>query len=75
LKRGAQNNTIYCPNVYVFTPGDSVSSINSTLSTLAGHTQFDTNRAAVLFEPGTYTGGESEVGYYESVAGVGETAC
>jgi beta-glucanase (GH16 family)/uncharacterized protein involved in high-affinity Fe2+ transport len=27
----------------------------------------------VLFEPGTYTGVEAEVGYYESVAGLGET--
>ena len=77
LSRGssafAQNNTIFGPNVYVFTPSNSVSSINSTLSTLAGYTQFDTRRAAVLFEPGTYTGVESEVGYYESVAGLGET--
>ncbi|WP_158820727.1 carbohydrate-binding protein [Granulicella sp. S156] len=69
----AQNNTIFGPNVYVFTPSDSVSSINSTLSTLAGYTQFDTSRAAVLFEPGTYTGVQAEVGFYESVAGLGET--
>ena len=27
----AQNSTIFGPNVYVFTPSDSVSSINSTL--------------------------------------------
>ena len=69
----AQNSTIFGPNVYVFTPSDSVSSINSTLTTLAGNTQFGTARAAVLFAPGTYTGVESEVGYYESVAGLGET--
>ena len=69
----AQNNTIFGPNVYVFTPSDSVSSINSTLSTLASYGQFDTRRAAVLFAPGTYTGVESEVGFYESIAGLGVT--
>ena len=69
----AQNSTIFGPNVYVFTPGDSVSSINSTLSTLASYGQFDTRRAAVLFQPGTYTGVESEVGFYESIAGLGQT--
>jgi Malectin domain/Fibronectin type III domain len=69
----AQNSTIFGPNVYVFTPGDSVSSINTTLNTLNANTQFSTNRYAVLFAPGTYTGVESEVGYYESVAGLGET--
>jgi fibronectin type 3 domain-containing protein len=69
----AQNNTMFGPNVYVFTPSDSVSSINSTLNTLNANTQFSTNRYAVLFAPGTYTGVEAEVGYYESVAGLGET--
>ncbi len=68
----AQNNTIFGPNVYVFNTGDSVSSINTTLATLAGNTQFSTNRYAVFFEPGTYTGVESQVGFYESVAGLGE---
>ncbi|HXC44906.1 MAG TPA: fibronectin type III domain-containing protein, partial [Candidatus Dormibacteraeota bacterium] len=68
----AQNNTMFGPNVYVFTPSDSVSSINSTLNTLNANTQFSTNRYAVLFAPGTYTGVEAEVGYYESVAGLGE---
>jgi fibronectin type 3 domain-containing protein len=69
----AQNSTIFGPNVYVFTPSDSVSSINSTLNTLNGNAQFSTSRYAVLFAPGTYTGVEAEVGFYESVAGLGET--
>ncbi|MBB6143454.1 fibronectin type 3 domain-containing protein [Silvibacterium bohemicum] len=69
----AQNSTIFGPNVYVFTPSNSVSSINSTLNTLNGNAQFSTSRYAVLFAPGTYTGVEAEVGYYESVAGLGET--
>ena len=68
----AQNSTIFGPNVYVFTPSNSISSINSTLATLAGNGQFSTNRYAVLFAPGTYTGVESQVGYYESVAGLGQ---
>ncbi|MGD0940014.1 MAG: malectin domain-containing carbohydrate-binding protein [Terracidiphilus sp.] len=69
----AQNSSIFGPNVYVFTPSDSASSINSTLTTLAGNSQFSTSRYAVLFEPGTYTGVEAEVGYYESITGLGET--
>ena len=69
----AQNNTIFGPNVYVFTTSNSVSSINTTLNTLNANTQFSTNRYAVFFEPGTYTGVESEVGCSESVAGLGET--
>src|ERR1017187_5928662 len=68
----AQNGTVFGPNVYVFTPSTSVSTINSTLATLAGNAQFSTNRYAVFFEPGTYSGVESQVGYYESVAGLGE---
>jgi fibronectin type 3 domain-containing protein len=67
----AQNNTIFGPNVYVFTPSNSVASINSTLNTLNTNAQFSTNRYAVLFAPGTYTGVEAEVGFYESVAGLG----
>jgi len=69
----AQNSSIFGPNVYVFTPSMSASSINATLNTLNGNSQFSTNRYAVLFMPGTYTGVESEVGYYESIAGLGET--
>jgi hypothetical protein len=69
----AQNSSIFGPNVYVFTPSMSASSISSTLSNLAGNSQFSTNRSAVLFMPGTYSGVQSEVGYYESIAGLGQT--
>ncbi len=69
----AQNSSIFGPNVYVFTPSMSASSISSTLSSLAGNSQFSTNRYAVLFMPGTYSGVQSEVGYYESIAGLGQT--
>ncbi len=72
LPAHAQNTSIFGPNVYVFTPSMSASSINTTLNTLNGNSQFSTNRYAALFMPGTYTGVEAEVGYYESVAGLGE---
>src|ERR1700680_2344977 len=63
----AQNSTMFGPNVYVFAPSESATSLNPTLNTLNANTQFSTNRFAVLFAPGVYTGVESEVGYYESV--------
>jgi hypothetical protein len=67
------------PNVYVFTPSMSVSSILSTLNTISNaqvSNQFGTQRYAILFEPGTY-GSASDplvftLGYYESVAGLGQ---
>src|SRR5271163_1158658 len=68
----AQNTSIFGPNVYVFTPSMLASSINTTLNTLNGNAQFSTNRYAVLFAPGTYNGVEAQVGYYESLAGLGE---
>ena len=45
------------PDVYVFTPGMSQSSIQATLNSIAGQqvpNQFGTQRYALLFEPGTY---------------------
>jgi hypothetical protein len=67
------------PNVYVFSPSESVSSILSTLNTISNaqvSNQFGTARYEILFEPGTY-GSASDplvftVGYYESVAGLGQ---
>jgi hypothetical protein len=67
------------PNVYVFTPSMSVSSILSTLNTISNaqvSNQFGTQRYSILFDPGTY-GSSSDplvftVGYYESVAGLGQ---
>ena len=68
----AQNSTIFGPNVYVYNTSYSAATINATLATLAGNAQFSTNRYAVFFAPGTYSGVESQVGYYMSVAGLGE---
>ena len=60
------------PNVYIFDPSMPNATIQSTLTSLANEAQFSTNRYAVLFMPGTYSV-QSEVGYYESVAGLGQS--
>ena len=67
------------PNVYVFTPSMSQSSIQSTLNTIANEqvsNQFGTQRFALLFAPGTYGSSASPlvftVGYYTEVAGLGQ---
>jgi len=67
------------PDVYVFSPSMSVSSILSTLNTISNaqvSNQFGTARYEILFEPGTY-GSSSDplvftVGYYEAIAGLGQ---
>jgi hypothetical protein len=68
------------PNVYVFTPSESVSTIVSTVNGIANaqvSNQFGTARYELLFEPGTYGTAADPlvftVGYYESVAGLGQT--
>lgn len=67
------------PNVIVFTPGMSQSSIQSQLNTIANQqagNQFGSQRYAILFAPGTYGSSSSPlvftVGYYESIAGLGQ---
>ncbi len=67
------------PNVYVFTPSMSQSSIQSTLNTISSEqttNQFGTQRFALLFQPGTYGSTASPltftVGFYTSVAGLGQ---
>ena len=67
------------PNVIVFTPSESLSTIQSTLNSLGTQqnpNQFGTQRYALLFEPGTYgsaaTPLDFQVGYYEAVAGLGQ---
>ena len=66
-------------NVYVFTPSDAQSTIQSTLNTISGNqvsNQFGTQRYALLFEPGTYGSAANPlvftVGFYTSVAGLGQ---
>src|SRR5262249_41692423 len=61
------------PNVYVFDPSMSASSIQSTLDSVYNQqqtNQFGTNRYALLFKPGTYNVGIN-LGFYEQVLGLG----
>jgi hypothetical protein len=71
------NSTIFGPNVYVFDPSVPGSVINSDIASISNPTvssgQFSSNRAAVLFKPGTYSGVSQEVGFYTSIAGLGLT--
>ncbi|HTA10998.1 MAG TPA: hypothetical protein VK836_20940, partial [Streptosporangiaceae bacterium] len=66
-------------NVYVFTPSEAQSTIQTTLNTISGNqvsNQFGTQRYALLFEPGTYGSAANPlvftVGFYTSVAGLGQ---
>jgi hypothetical protein len=68
------------PNVYIFNPGMSQASIQSTLDSIASQqvsNQFGSQRYAVLFEPGTYGSATDplafQVGYYTTVAGLGSS--
>ena len=66
------------PNVIVFDPSMSTSSIQATADAVAAQqltNQFGTQRYALLFEPGTYGSPAQplrfQVGYYTEVAGLG----
>ena len=72
---GGSNQPNFGPNVYVFNPSESATTINNTLNTVFNSqkvNQFGTQRYAELFDPGTYTGIEDNVGYYVSVQGLGQ---
>ena len=61
------------PNVIIFDPSMSASSIQSTLNSIYNQqqtNQFGTQRYAVLFKPGTYNVGIN-VGFYTQVLGLG----
>jgi hypothetical protein len=72
------NQTIFGPNVYIFTPDMAQSDIQATVNAVASQqisNQFGTQRYALLFAPGTYGSKTSplnfQVGYYTTVAGLG----
>jgi NedA-like, galactose-binding domain/F5/8 type C domain/Putative Ig domain len=71
----AQSNTPnFGPNVDIFDPGMSSSSIQATLDSVFNTqklNQFGTQRFALLFKPGTYSA-EANIGYYTSIAGLGQ---
>jgi hypothetical protein len=68
------------PNVCVFNPGMSQAAIQADLNNIAGQqvpvgSQFDSQRYAIFFQPGTYGSAANplvfQVGYYTEVAGLG----
>ncbi|MDQ2832640.1 MAG: hypothetical protein M3Y50_02640 [Acidobacteriota bacterium] len=67
-----QNTPDFGPNVVILDPGMSTTQLQTTLLGLANEPQFSPNRHAILFKPGAYTI-QAPVGYYESMAGLGET--
>ena len=78
LNPGAQAAPNFGPNVYLFSPSTPTATIQSTLNTLFGlqgsasTSQFDANRYAILFEPGTYNV-TINMGYYMQVLGLGQS--
>jgi Ricin-type beta-trefoil lectin domain-like len=67
-------------NVYVFSPGEAQSTIQSDINTLYNAqvtNQFGSQRYTLLFEPGTYGSSADpltvNVGFYEEVAGLGQS--
>jgi hypothetical protein len=74
----AVTSSTFGPNVYVFSPSMSQSSIQNTLDSIASEqvsNQFGDQRFALFFEPGTYGSSTTrlifQVGYYTTVAGLG----
>jgi hypothetical protein len=71
---GQSNTPNFGPNVYVFDPSMSSSSIQTTLNNVFNTqklNQFGTQRYALLFKPGTYSA-EANIGYYTSIQGLGQ---
>ena len=72
---GQSNTPNFGPNVVIYNPSESATTINNSLNTIFNTqklNQFGTQRYAELFDPGTYTGIEDNVGYYTSVQGLGQ---
>jgi Malectin domain/Putative Ig domain len=72
---GQSNQPNFGPNVYIFNPSESATTINNTLNTIFNSqkvNQFGTQRYAELFLPGTYSGIEDNIGYYVSAQGLGQ---
>ena len=79
LNPGVQAAPNFGPNVYLFSPSTPTATIQSTLNSLfalqnnATTSQFDTNRYAIFFMPGTYTNIAVNMGYYMQVLGLGQS--
>ena len=72
------NTPDFGPNVIIFDPSMSSSSIQSQLDTafnaqlLSSTAQFGSQRYAFLFKPGSYSNLSANVGFYTSIAGLGQ---
>ncbi len=70
------NATIFGSNVYVIDPSLNGAALAAQLNKLNTETEFSPNRYAVLFKPGSYNFGSTQIsaeGFYESIAGLGTT--
>jgi len=74
------SGALFGPNVCLFTPTMTQAAIQTDLNAISTQqvpigSQFDSNRYAILFEPGTYGSAADplvfQVGYYTEVAGLG----
>jgi hypothetical protein len=78
LNSEAQTVPSFGPNVFVYNPSMSMATIQSNLNYLFGlqsnvnASQFDANRYAILFQPGTYNLAIN-MGYYMQVLGLGQS--
>ncbi len=68
----AESAPDFGPNVTIIDPAMPAAQVQTTLLSLSNEAQFSQNRYAVLFKPGAYLL-QAPVGYYESIAGLGET--
>ena len=72
--RPAGNTPAFGPNVYVFTPSMSTSTIQNDINAVYNtqqSNQFGTQRYELMFEPGTYNV-NVPVGFYTEVVGLGQ---
>ena len=78
LNARSQTPPNFGPNVIIFSPSTPAATIQGTLNSLfalqsdVNASQFDTNRYAILFEPGTYNVAIN-MGYYMQVLGLGQS--
>lgn len=59
-------------NVHILFPSMSSAEIQATLNQLNHEAEFSVRRSAVLLMPGNYSGINSNISYYQSVAGLGK---
>jgi len=63
------------PNVIEFSPGTSGATIQAAVDAIFAESesaQFGTQRHAILFRPGTYSGFNAQIGFYTTIAGLGQ---